>query len=131
MNLTALEEAHWVYSHRDNYDRQQRYDAAASLSQWSLFSLRQVAAITGISHSTVKQVAGSKSEKTGGRFDPACLEDLLTVQQRRARGEEVEPQLVRRMIDAGAGTSVGFAERLGGLPEGYLRRKYAKAKEAE
>lgn len=130
MNLTPLEEAHWVFTHRDNYDRQQKYDAAVSLSQWGMFSLRQVAAIAGISHSTVKQVAGSKSEKTGGRFDPACLAELLRISARKARGEEVDAGAVRRMIDAGSGTSLGFAAKLGGVSESYLRRKYTKAKEA-
>lgn len=130
MNLTALEEAHWVFSHRDDYDLQQKFDAAVSLSQWGRFSLRQIALIAGISHSTVRRVAGSKAEKTGGRFDPACLSDLLKISGRRARGEEVSPQQVEEMVDAGAGTSIGFAAKLGGIPEAYLRRRYVKAKEA-
>lgn len=129
MNLTALEEAHWVFTNRDNYDRQQKYDAAVSLSEWGMFSLRQVAAICGISHSTVKAVAGSKSEKTGGRFDPSCLPALLDIRERRARGEDVEPSEVLRIVDGG--TSLGFAARLSELPESYFRRMFAKAKETQ
>jgi hypothetical protein len=128
MNLTPLEEAHWVYTHRDEYDRQQKYDAAASLSQWGLFSLRHVAAICGIAHTTVKVVAGSKSEKTGGRFDPACLPALIEIRARRSRGEEVDAASVAQIISSG--TSLGFAAKLSGVSESYLRRRSEKAEEA-
>ncbi|MBT2484836.1 MULTISPECIES: hypothetical protein [unclassified Microbacterium] len=128
MNLTPLEEAHWVYTHREEYDRQQRYDAAVSLSQWGRFSLRQVAAICGIAHSTVKVVAGSKSEKTGGRFNPACLPILIDIRGRRVRGEAVDADTVRRLVSTG--TSLGFAARLSEIPESYLRRRLERSEEA-
>ncbi|WP_217182678.1 hypothetical protein [Streptomyces sp. AC495_CC817] len=126
MNLTPLEEAAWVYAHQSDYDRQQRFDAAASLSQWGLFSLRQVGAIAGVSHSTVRKLAKPKSDRTGGKFDPECLELLLDIRRRYARGEDVEPEAVAQLADAG--TSLGFAARLAGIPESWLRRRYTKAK---
>lgn len=127
---TPLEEATWVHKHRDEYDRQQRFDAAASLAQWGVFSLRQIGAIVDLSHTTVVKVAQGKSDRTGGRFSPECLPLLTELRGRVLRGEEIEPGEVVELLDAGAGTSAGFAARLGGISETKLRRKYKQAKGA-
>lgn len=117
-----LEEAAWVWAHAQNYDRQQKYDAAASLGEWGIFSLRQIGAIVGLGHSTVQKLV-TKTARTGGKFDPACLVPLLEMSKRRRRGEPVEPGEVASMLSAGSGTSPGFAARLGGISETYLRRR--------
>lgn len=127
---SALEEAAWVYEHRDNYDLQQRFDAAASLAQWGVFSLRQVGAIVRLSHTTVAKVARAKQDKTGGKFSPECLPLLFELQRAHARGEGIAAADVAAMVDAGSGTSFGFAARLAGISETQLRRRYTQAKEA-
>lgn len=129
MNLTALEQAAWVYSHQASYDRQQRFDAAVDLGEWGIFSYRQIGAITGLSHSTVQRIVKQKADKTGGRFDPECLGPLVELRSRRLRGEEVDPADVRDLLARGSGTSAGFAAKLGGLPESWIRRQCHKAKE--
>ena len=126
---TALEEAAWVHEHLEQYDRQQRFDAAASLAQWGIFSLRQIGAIVDLSHTTVVKVATGKTDRTGGRFSPECLPLLADMRARHARGEEIAPAEVEELIDAGGGTSLGFAARLGGIPQSLLRRRYKQAKE--
>lgn len=120
---SALEEAAWVYSRIGNYDKQQKFDAVASLAEWGVFSLRHVAAITGLSHTTVRRIAWSKSDKTGGTFHPDCLVPLLEIRKRYLRGEQVTADEVRDMLNAGSGTSIYFAARLGGLKESWVRSK--------
>lgn len=127
---TPLEEAAWVYSHIDQYDRQQRFDAAASLAEWRVFSIRQIARIVGLSVTPVADLlkASRKSDKTGGRFDPASLPALKELAQRRRRSEEIEPAKVAEALDAGGGTSPYMASRLTGIPRTHLVRRYNKAK---
>lgn len=126
MSITALDEALYVWTRRENLDRQARFDAATSLGEWGLFSLRQIAAIVGLSHTTVARLTGGREARTGGKFDPACLTALRDISLRRRRGEAVEQGEVKAMLDAGSGTSAGFAARLGGISESWLRREARK-----
>jgi len=120
--MDALQEGAWVYSHLEHYSRQQRFDAAASLAEWGVFSLRQIGAIVGLSHTTVRRIAKHKPDRTGGTFSPECLEPLLEIRKRYRRGEPVTTAEIRRMLHAGTGTSIYFAARLSGIREGWLRR---------
>lgn len=120
---TPLEEAEWVYRHAAQYDRQQRFDAAVSLGEWGLFSFRQIGAIVGMSHTSVRKIVAAKTNKTGGKFDPACLTALLDIVKRRRQGETVPPDEVRDMLAAGSGTSPYVASKLSGLSESYYRRR--------
>lgn len=122
-NMTALENATWVHSRLDSYDKQQRFDAAVELGEWGVFSFRQIGAIVGLSHSTVRKLVSAKSDRTGGTFSPECLEALLDISRRRLREEEVDPQEVRDMLTAGSGTSAYVAAKLGGISESWLRRR--------
>ncbi|WP_406245816.1 hypothetical protein ACI7YT_12300 [Microbacterium sp. M] len=127
---TALEEAAWVYSSIENYDRQQRFDAAVSLAEWKVFSSRQIARIVGISHSTVAQLGGAKTDKTGGRFDPDSLSILCKLAKRRRAGEALDPAEVAEALDIGTGTSPYMASRLTDIPRMHLIRRYNAAKGA-
>ena len=120
--MTPIEEAAWVYANVDGFDRQKRFDAAVSLGEWKVFSLRQIAALTGLSHTTVYKLTGSKKDRTGGKFSPECLPELINISARRKRGDEVKPAEVKAMLSAGSGTSPYFAAKLGGISESWLRR---------
>lgn len=119
---TALEEAAWVYGHIKQYSKQQRFDAAVSLSEWGIFSLRHVGLIVGLSHTTVRRIAKHKPDKTGGTFSPECLVPLLSIQKRHRRGEPIEAGEVRAALDAGTGTSAYFAAKLAGVKESWIRK---------
>lgn len=127
---TALEEAHWVYSRIDQYDKQDRFDAAVSLGEWKMFSLRQIARIVDMPHTTVAGAVQAKGDKTGGRFDPEALEPLMALAIRRRKSEPLDPQQVAEAIDAGLGTSLYMASRLTGIPRSHLMRRYAEAGQA-
>lgn len=124
--MTPLEAAAWVHARVESYDKQQRYDAAVELGEWGVFSYRQIGAIVGLSHSTVRKLASQKSDRTGGTFSPECLEALLDISKRRLRGEEVQPGEVSDMLAAGAGTSAYVAAKLGGISESWIRREAKK-----
>lgn len=119
----ALEEAAWVYPRIRQYDRQQRFDAAASLAEWGVFSLRHIARIVGVSHTHVRRIARGKHDRTGGTFDPECLVPLLEIRKRYRRDEDMDADAVRSMLTAGSGTSVYFAAKLAGIKESWLRSK--------
>jgi hypothetical protein len=125
---SALEEAAWVYQRIADYDRQQRFDAVVSLSEWGVFSLRHVGQIVGLSHTQVRRIAGGKHDRTGGTFDPACLAPLLEIQKRYRRDEPIEPGAVHAALSAGHGTSAYFAARLTDMTEGWFRAR-SKSKE--
>lgn len=121
--MDPLEHAAWVFAHADNYDRQQRYDAAVALAEWGVFSPRHVGLIVGFSHTHVRRLAPGKKDRTGGTFSPEVLAPLLDIRKRVARGEQVEPAEVRAMLHAGTGTSIYFAARLSGLKESWIRKE--------
>lgn len=123
---TPLSEALWVYSRLAQYDKQQRFDAAVSLAEWQLFSLRQIAKITGLSHSSVATLVQSKNDKTGGKFDPEGLEALTALQKARQAGRELDGQQVTEALDSGGGTSTYMASKLTDIPRMSLVRKYEK-----
>lgn len=125
---TALGHAAWIYAHIDQYDKQQRFDAAVALGEWKVFSLRQIARITGLAHTTVAQLVKGKTEKTGGKFDPEALSLLVELSKRRHRSEPLEPADVRAALNAGAGTSPYMAARLTDIPRTHLIRRYNAAK---
>lgn len=127
---TPAEEAAWVYSRLDQYDRQQRFDAAVSLAEWGVFSLRQVAKVVGLSHSAVAVAVRGKTDKTGGRFDPEALSALVALLRARRKGEHIAPDLVAEALDAGTGTSSYMASKLTGIPRMQLVRRYEKARKA-
>jgi hypothetical protein len=129
--VTALDEAAWIYSRLENYDRQQRLDAIISLNEWGAFSLRNLGSIFGISHTHAARFVTPKSVRTGGTFSPECLAPLLEIRQQVRRGEPVEPSAVAAMLSAGTGTSVYFAARLAGVNEHWLRRQLKKGANRE
>lgn len=125
---TPLEEAQWVYSRLGNYDRQQRFDAAISLAEWGVFSLRQIAKITGISHTAVAGLVQAKNDKSGGKLDPEALEPLVDLMQARRKGEDLDPDQVVEALDAGNGTSPYMASKLTDIPRMHLVRRYERAR---
>lgn len=128
---TPLGEAEWVYRNIEQHDRQQRFDAATSLGEWGVFSLRQIAAIVGLSHTTVHRLVKPKTARTGGTFDPECLTPLLDIATRRRRNEPVQPGELRAMLSAGSGTTAYVAAKLSGLSEMWIRRTSRKEDQDE
>ncbi|MDL5351123.1 hypothetical protein [Microbacterium sp. zg-YB36] len=120
---TALEEAIFVHEHRDNLDRQARFDAAVSLAEWGVFSGAQIGTITGLNRATVAKLIGKK-DRTGGRLTVESLKPLLHLAQLRRR-DEVDVLAVKEALDAGA--SRRMCARLTGWSEGQLRRQADRA----
>ena len=117
---SPLEEALYVYEHQKSLSKEDRINAAISLGEWKVFSVRQIGAIADLPWWSVE---ASKQDRTGGRLDPRSLAPLLRLKTRRARGESD--------FDAAAealsyGTSATVANRLTGIPVSTINRWAAK-----
>lgn len=118
----ALTEALRVYEQRGRFTKSERFSAARMLGGLGVFSYRQIGAIVGLSHTTVARLVRKKA-RTGGRFSPESLAPLLEMSRRRAKGEDLSVDALRAMLEAGSGTSITFAARLGDISESYIRRR--------
>lgn len=115
--MTPLQEALHVYENRGTYPRETLLEAAASLGTHGVFSVRGIAAITGLSYRDVARVV-HKTDRTGGKLHPAVLTHLARLVEVRERNEADVIAAARAL----EGVSANYAERLTGIPDTTLRR---------
>ena len=121
-NIVALMEAQSVFERKDQMDRQTLFDAAVSLGEWGIFSNRSITKITGLRPRDVA-VLTPKSERTGGRFEPEVLPDLISLARTGERGE-MDVFTAKRVLDH---CSSYYASRLSGIARSNLVRWAEKA----
>lgn len=93
-------------------------------------SIRNVSAITHLSHTRLAQRASAEERGLGGRLAPATLPlilDLLNAERSRETHSlsDVSVDLAKRIVEGG--TSPGTVERLTGIPASTVRRWVAEA----
>lgn len=122
--LYALNEAIWL---RDNAKLLsvgvlvQKVDA---LAEYKLYSSRQLSALCGnaLKHNIISVRIG-KTDKSGGKFNPASLEDIREALFSKERGR-IDYKSVQRAVEAG--TSQGMVSKLTGIPQSAISRKLGK-----
>ena len=82
------------------------------------FSLRQVAAITGLPVSTVR-ARMTKTDKTGGRLNPLTLRHLAVLEAGWTHLRHINPDTAKFVLENG--TSLGMCARLTGISEHRLK----------
>lgn len=98
--LVALEEANRYYTTRYNLTKQQRYDGVISLSEWDLFTVGQLAQLSGYSTATLYGW-GVKRGWGSGNFNPQSLDTMRLVLLNRIGGKRPNPVLIESLVKDG------------------------------
>lgn len=122
--MHSLEVAFGFYQRRDSLTQKERRDAGVILGKHGCWSKAQIANILDVRIRTVQNWAIDKSDRTGGRFDPATLRMLIELAD-QARVGMADPELTREI--ARYGTSPVMIARLTGDTEIDVRRRIRQA----
>lgn len=105
-----LREAHDIHRRRATFDAEQQERAIVKLAGHELWSMAQIAAIVGVpKHHVYKLV--TKTDHTGGKFNPASIELILEEIANKDRNEPNRALTARILAD---GTSSYMLEKLTG-----------------
>ena len=107
-NWVAVKRAADIYRFAGNIDPAWRLDAVKALSSHGLWSLAHIVAITGVSMHDVRRTV-SKSDHSGGRFNPTTLQLILEEFELAQVGQD-NPMLTAQIVREG--TSVGMLAKL-------------------
>lgn len=108
---------------RDNSAEMQQeklLDGLQKINEFQMFSIRQIAKLSGKSHSTISRLITKKS-RSGGRLNPAHLENMRTLIFQKDLGE-VDYHMIKNMIEEG--TSADVIEKITGISKSTIYRKY-------
>jgi hypothetical protein len=119
----ALQQADYIYIHREGLTRDKRIEAIRMLAAHGVFSDAQIARITGASTWFVHQHS-DKADHTGGRFDPAGIDSVLALIDLRQHGL-TDVFAVRRALDECCGPYL--LARLTGWPVSTIKRHAERA----
>jgi hypothetical protein len=119
--VVAMNEAKYLYTHSVYMDRQQRYEAVISLSEWELFSVGQLAQISGLSTSTLYGMDVKLPSKGSGRFNPQSLDTLLQLRLNFNNKLPLNKVLLQAAVDDGNSRRV--ISKLTGLGLSTIARK--------
>ncbi len=119
--LQAINEAIWIRDNAEKISRELLIERLQELSEYDLFSNRQMAKICGnkISHNVLGGYV-QKSDKSGGNFNPTSLEDLREALFSKER-KRVNYNAVLRALESG--TSQGMVSKLTGISQSAISRK--------
>ncbi len=117
----ALNEAIHLRNHANAMAQDAVIIAVKNLSQYGIFSARQLAAITNgrVSHHTITRII-NKTDKTGGNLNAGTLDILRNILYSRANGV-TDYKLVADAVSSG--TSQGMVSKLTGIPQGSISKK--------
>lgn len=120
-----VKEAAEIYRKRDTFDAEQVDRAVEVLAGHGIWSMTQMAKILGVN---IREVLArtSKTDKSGGRFNPATLELALEEIALAELGDS-NPLLTARIWDMG--TSPSFLARLIGQPVSTVQWRAARGRE--
>lgn len=121
--LQAINEAIWIRDNCERISKDMLIDRLQEISEYGLFSNRQLARICGnrVSHALVGQYT-KKNSNAGGRIAPESLEDLreaLFSKERRS----ISYSHVQKALEAG--TSQGMVAKITGINQSSISRRFA------
>ena len=124
--LRAINEAIWIRDHSEKLSREELSKVIQDISQYNIFSSRQISSMTGniFSHQTVSKIS-NKQSKTGGKLSVSDLEKIRDLFYGRSNGS-VNYKLAKQIIDNG--TSQGMIYRLTGIHQSAISRKIKEMK---
>lgn len=122
--LQAINEAIWIRDNANKISRDLLIERLQELSEYSLFSNRQMSKICGnkISHNVLGGYI-QKSDKSGGNFNPTSLEDIREALFSKER-KRINYNAILRALEAG--TSQGVISKLTGISQSTISRKFGE-----
>jgi hypothetical protein len=126
MRLRAINEAIWIRDHSKNLSRSDLFRVIEDISEYNVFSSRQIALMTGkiISHQTISKL-NNKEDKTGGSLNVLDLEKIRDLFYGKSNGS-VNYRLAKEIIENG--TSQGMLEKLTGIHQSSISKKIKELK---
>lgn len=124
--LRAINEAIWIRDHSEKLTREELSKVIEDISEYNIFSSRQISSMTGniFSHQTVSKIS-NKQNKTGGKLCVSDLEKIRDLFYGKSNGS-VNYKLAKEIIDNG--TSQGMIYRLTGIHQSAISRKLKEMK---
>lgn len=124
-NEKIVKEAAEIYRKRATFDGEQLDRAVEVLSGHGIWSMTQMAKILGVN---IREILArtSKTDKSGGRFNPDTL-DLALEELAIAKLGDSNPLLTARIWDMG--TSPSFLAKLLGQPVSTVQWRAARGRE--
>lgn len=121
MIAEALNQAIWLRDNAHSIDNEELVKRVKDLGKYSIFSARQLSAITDglLTHHVITKLI-SKTDKTGGNLNIGTLEILRNVLYSRA-DDRTDYKLIASAINMG--TSQGMVSKLTGVPQGTISKK--------
>jgi hypothetical protein len=121
--LQAINEAIWIRDNCERISRDLLIDRLQEISEYGLFSNRQLARICNnkVSHALIGQYT-KKNTNAGGKIAPESLEDLREALFSKERRSISYPH-VQSALEAG--TSQGMVARITGINQSSISRKFA------
>lgn len=121
--LYAINEAIWIRDNAQVISVPVLIEKLQNLAEYKLYSSRQMANICGgvLKHNTISGYVG-KSDKSGGRFNPASLEDIREALFSKERGR-IDYVSVKNALDFG--TSQGMVSKLTGINQSMISRRFS------
>jgi len=104
---------------KDKMSQENFIEGLKQLNEYQLFSIRQIAKITGKSSSTLNRMLEKKS-KTGGRLNPEHLTKLRALIFQKGVNE-IDYHMVSKMVKEG--TSADVIQKITGIPRSTINRK--------
>ena len=122
--LQAINEAIWIRDNAHKISKELLIERFQELSEYTLFSNRQMAKISGdkISHNVLGGYI-QKSDKSGGNFNPTSLEDVREALFSKER-KRINYNAILRALEAG--TSQGMISKLTGISQSSISRKFGE-----
>jgi hypothetical protein len=124
--LYAINEAIWIRDNAQAISRPVLIEKLQNLAEYDMYSNRQMAKICGnvIRHNVIAGYV-NKTNKTGGRLNPASLEDLREALFSKERGR-TDYSIVKKAL--ASGTSQGMVSKLTGINQSVISRRISSEK---
>lgn len=121
--LQAVNEAIWIRDNCERISKDMLIDRLQEISEYGLFSNRQLARICNnkVSHAMIGQYT-KKNSNAGGRIAPESLEDLREALFSKERRSISYPH-VQKALEAG--TSQGMVAKITGINQSSISRRFA------
>lgn len=98
--LRAVEQARDYFDRHPRMSKQDRYDGVIALSEWDVFTVGQLAQLSGFSTATLYGW-GVKRGHGSGNFNPRSLDTMRLVLLNRVAGQRPNPVLIESLVKDG------------------------------
>ena len=117
----AMTDAKYLYEHSKNMDNQRIYDFLVSLNEYQLFSIGQLAQLSGVSVSTIHNWRITAPAVGSGRFNPQSLDTLIQLRLNFINGRPLNMRLLSGAAEDG--NSHRVIAKFTGLTPSQISRK--------